>query len=122
MKRNCLSPVWDEHFRVAVCHHVRQVDFLVRDREHVGGETVGRFSMDTDLLMAGEKVEVETALQVGGPHATCRQVGTGGETQGKVRVAIQLVPVLPGSKVGRGRGPRPRSWRTPTSPRPPATW
>ena len=31
-------------------------------------------------------------------------MGTGGETQGKVRVAIQLVPVLPGSKVGRGRG------------------
>ena len=78
MKRNCLSPVWDEHFRVAVCHHVRQVDFLVRDREHVGGETVGRFSMDTDLLMAGEKVEVETALQVGGSMPPAARWGQAG--------------------------------------------
>ena len=64
MKRNCLDPEWDEHFRVAVCHKCWRLEVVVKDREHVGGQTVGWCEVSVEDLLGGREVRLHSKLQV----------------------------------------------------------
>ena len=79
VKKNCLNPVWDEQFTVPVCHYCSSLDVKVKDREHIGGETVGRFQIPTEQLLSGQPVSGWYDLVV----------NNDGEVQGRVHIWLQ---------------------------------
>ena len=81
--QNCLNPVWDEKFNVPVCHQAKDIEFKVKDREHVGSATVGFFKIRAEDVIGGEEKDGWYDLNVGG----------GGETQGEVHIKIQFFPI-----------------------------
>ena len=81
--KNDLNPVWDEIFKVDVCHHASSIRVKIMDREHIGAETVGTILISTDDLMSNEPVEGWWDLMV----------NNDGDTQGQVHMMFQLFPV-----------------------------
>ena len=79
VKKNCLDPVWDERFTVPVCHYCAVLDVKVKDREHVGGETVGWVKISTEQLLSGQPVTGWYDLVV----------NKDGEVQGRVHIWLQ---------------------------------
>ncbi|KAK3888882.1 hypothetical protein Pcinc_007096 [Petrolisthes cinctipes] len=49
---NNLSPVWDETFRVDVCHDVSSITFTVRDKDFISSEQIGSVAFPVNSLMA----------------------------------------------------------------------
>ncbi|KAG7162694.1 phospholipase D gamma 1-like [Homarus americanus] len=47
---NDLSPVWDENFRVDVCHDVSSITFTVRDKDFISSEQIGSVSFPVNTL------------------------------------------------------------------------
>ena len=83
VKRNCLNPVWNEKFTVDVCNNCHEVTVKVKDREHIGGETVGYFEVPVSVLLTGDNV--------GGWFDLI--VGKNGKTQGQVNINMKFIPV-----------------------------
>ena len=83
VKRNCLDPVWNEKFTVEVCNPCEEVKVKVKDREHIGGETVGYFTVPVSDLLREDSV--------GGWFDLI--VSKVGKTQGQVNINIKFVPV-----------------------------
>lgn len=48
---NDLSPVWDESFRVDVCHDVSSITFTVRDKDFISSEQIGSVSFPVNTLL-----------------------------------------------------------------------
>ncbi|XP_063847510.1 uncharacterized protein LOC135092756 [Scylla paramamosain] len=48
---NDLSPVWDETFRVDVCHDVSAVTFTVRDKDFLSSEQIGSVTFPVNEVM-----------------------------------------------------------------------
>ncbi|XP_071513505.1 uncharacterized protein [Panulirus ornatus] len=53
---NNLSPVWDESFRVDVCHDVSSITFTVRDKDFISSEQIGSVSFPVNTLTSGDRV------------------------------------------------------------------
>ena len=83
VKWNCLNPVWNEKFTVDVCNPCHEVRIKVKDREHIGEETVGYFDVPVTTLLRGE--------EVGGWFDLI--VGKNGKTKGQVNINIKYIPV-----------------------------
>ena len=81
VKKNCLNPVWDEQFSVPVCHSCIELEIKVKDREHVGGETVGKFQIPAQQLLGGQPVSGWYDLVV-------NKVG---DIQGRVNIWLQFL-------------------------------
>ena len=64
VKKNCLNPVWNEEFSIPVCHYCSNLEVKVKDREHVGGETVGRIWISAEQLLSEKPVTDWFDLQV----------------------------------------------------------
>ena len=91
VKRNCLDPVWNEKFSVEVCNPCEEVKVKVKDREHIGGETVGYFTVPvSDLLREESGVSGWFDLIV----------SKDGKTQGQVNIKMKFVPVSQRSDLG----------------------
>ena len=84
VKKNCLDPVWNEKFTVEVCNPCEEVKVKVKDREHIGGETVGYFTIPVSDLL-------REVSGVGGWFDLI--VGKNGKTQGQVKLNMKFVPV-----------------------------
>lgn len=54
---NDLNPVWNETFRVEVCHHAKDVRFEVRDKDHAYSEFVGSVEIDASKLLTGQEIQ-----------------------------------------------------------------
>jgi len=83
VKKNCLNPHWDEKFTVPLCHNALFFVAYVRDREHIGAETIGHFTIPTDIVSGGDPV-------VGWYDV---QVGPNKQIQGSVHIWMQFSPV-----------------------------
>jgi len=86
-KHNDLNPKWDEKFNIPVCHSADVLMFKVKDREHIGSQTVGTFTIDISEVVKGELIK--------GPNDGWFDVivGKDGETQGSVLLELQYFPV-----------------------------
>ena len=51
---NSLNPVWNENFRIELCHVGDVLRFEVNDRDHVGAEHIGTVEISTSSLMDEE--------------------------------------------------------------------
>lgn len=47
---NNLNPVWDENFRVDVCHDVASITFTVRDKDFLSSEQIGSISFPVNTI------------------------------------------------------------------------
>ena len=54
---NSLNPVWNENFRIELCHFGDVLRFEVKDRDHVGSEDIGMVEMSTASLRNEEVKE-----------------------------------------------------------------
>ena len=57
MIANTLNPVWNESFRIELCHFGDFLTFEVKDKDHVGADTIGKVEIATASLMNGEVKE-----------------------------------------------------------------
>ena len=81
VKKNCLDPHWNEKFSVPVCHNAKFLIAKVRDREHIGANTVGYFQIPTEIIRTGDIITGWYDLIV----------GSDGETHGNVHIWIQYL-------------------------------
>ena len=51
---NSLSPVWNECFRIELCHFGESLRFEVKDKDHAYSEDIGSVEIPTAALMDGE--------------------------------------------------------------------
>jgi len=84
--KNCLDPVWDEHFRVPVCHYCSSLDIWVKDREHIGGETVGRIKIPAADIVSERSICGWYDLVV----------GSDGSVKGSVNLSLVFTPTAKG--------------------------
>ncbi|XP_023324728.1 phospholipase D alpha 1 [Eurytemora carolleeae] len=54
---NDLNPVWNEAFRIEVCHKSNSLIFDVRDKDHAYTEEIGKVEINTQLLLDGAPME-----------------------------------------------------------------
>ena len=54
---NNLNPVWNESYRIEVCHFANQLTFEVRDKDHAYSEYIGAVEISTSALLTGETKE-----------------------------------------------------------------
>ena len=83
MERNCIHPRWNEKFVVSVCHNAQHIVVMVKDREHVGSQLVGKFKIPMNIVLSGDPVTGWYDLVV----------GSQGEVQGSVHIWLQYSPV-----------------------------
>ena len=57
MIANTLNPVWNESFRIELCHFGDFLTFEVKDKDHVGAKTIGKVEIATASLMNEEVKE-----------------------------------------------------------------
>ena len=50
---NDLNPVWNEDFRIEVCHFAETLHFEVRDKDHAYAEFIGEVAFPTTSLLDG---------------------------------------------------------------------
>ena len=53
---NDLNPVWNETFRIEVCHKADSLVFDVRDKDHMNTEQIGVVELATQLLLNGQEL------------------------------------------------------------------
>ena len=51
---NNLNPIWDESFRVDVCHHVVAVIITVKDKDFLSSEVIGSITFTAESIFSGE--------------------------------------------------------------------
>ena len=83
VKENCLEPVWNEKFSIEVCHPCQEIKVEVKDKENIGCELVGYFTVPASDLLTGDTV--------GGWFDLI--VSKDGKTQGQVNINLKFVPV-----------------------------
>ena len=81
--KNCLDPHWNEKFSVPVCHNAKFLVIKVKDREHIGANTVGHFKIPTEIIRTGDIITGWYDLIV----------GSDGETHGNVHIWIQYADI-----------------------------
>jgi len=54
---NNLNPVWNETFKVEVCHKADFLLFDVKDKDHAQAEQVGLVEISTQMLLNGQRIE-----------------------------------------------------------------
>jgi len=54
---NDLNPVWNETFRIEVCHKADFLLFDVRDKDHAMTEEIGKVELSTQHLLNGQKLD-----------------------------------------------------------------
>jgi len=54
---NSLNPVWNEEFRVEVCHFAEELVFEVKDKDHMQAEFIGLVAVPCQSLLAGDVTE-----------------------------------------------------------------
>ena len=54
---NDLNPVWNETFRIEVCHKADSLVFDVRDKDHAYTEAIGIVELTTQHLLNGQVIE-----------------------------------------------------------------
>ena len=52
--QNNLNPVWNESYKIDVCHYGDQLLFEIRDKDHAMTEYIGSVEIDTMKLIHGE--------------------------------------------------------------------
>ena len=57
MIANSLNPVWNETFKIELCHFGDFLKFEVKDKDHAGAEYIGKVEIATASLMNGEVKE-----------------------------------------------------------------
>ncbi|CAA2986220.1 phospholipase D beta 1-like isoform X2 [Olea europaea var. sylvestris] len=54
---NTENPIWRQHFYVPVAHHAAEVQFVVKDSDIVGSQTMGAVGIPVEQLLSGERIE-----------------------------------------------------------------
>jgi len=54
---NDLNPVWNEKFRIEVCHRADILEFDVRDKDHAMTEEIGKVELATQHLINGQVID-----------------------------------------------------------------
>ncbi|CAB4066261.1 PLD1_2 [Lepeophtheirus salmonis] len=54
---NSLFPVWNESYRVEVCHFAEELVFEIRDKDHAYSEFIGEVRLSTRELLNGDTRE-----------------------------------------------------------------
>ncbi|KAL2516978.1 Phospholipase D beta 1 [Abeliophyllum distichum] len=54
---NTENPVWGQHFYVPVAHYAAEVQFVVKDSDVVGSQTMGAVGIPSEQILSGERVE-----------------------------------------------------------------
>jgi len=65
---NDLNPVWDEEFKIAVCHKSNYLIFDVRDKDHAYTEEIGKVEINTQLLLNGQEIAGWFDIRKGSKH------------------------------------------------------
>ena len=78
---NDLNPVWNETFRVEVCHEGKYLLFEVRDKDHAYTEFIGAVNLTLRELMSQGLTEGDFPI-------LCN-----GKTNGQLRLRVQFIPI-----------------------------
>ena len=54
---NDLNPIWNEFYRVEVCHVGSSIKFTVRDKDHTHSEYIGSVDISLSTLVREETVD-----------------------------------------------------------------
>lgn len=54
---NSLNPVWNERFKIEVCHGANTLVFDIRDKDHLNTEAIGIVEINTQMLLNGQMIE-----------------------------------------------------------------
>jgi len=54
---NDLNPVWNEQYRIEVCHHADHLKFEIRDKDHAYSEFIGSVDIETATLLNGNELD-----------------------------------------------------------------
>ena len=109
---NSLNPEWNENFSVPLCHYAEIVKVKVgsliykllfiildpfsqvKDREHVGNETVGWVDIPVEELLKGEEIRGPNGSDTGGWYdVVVKEKGTKKKAQGRVCFFITFTPL-----------------------------
>ena len=48
--KNELNPLWNETFKIYVCHHASSLVFKIKDKEQIGKTSIDKFSFSLNLI------------------------------------------------------------------------
>ncbi len=80
---NNLNPVWNEDYRIEVCHFAEHLVFEVRDKDHAKSEFIGSVSIPTSMLLSEEVMENEYPIKKKNGHH-----------RGKLELKIQVLILI----------------------------
>ena len=86
---NTLDPVWNENYRLELCHNAKDLNFHVCDKDHAYAESIGEVIIPCEVLVTGEIIEGWFPIMAGN-----------GKQQGELNFSVQYVPL----------GARPKSY------------
>ncbi len=81
---NSLDPVWNEEYRVEVCHFADELLFEVKDKDHAYSEYIGCVAVAASTLLGGPRIEDQWFPIRGGGH---------GGRKGELQLSIQFISV-----------------------------
>merc|ERR1719348_980703 len=79
---NSLNPVWDEWFKIEVCHRADSLIFDVRDKDHAYTEVVGEVEISTQQLLSRQVIEGWFDIVKGNKH------------NGKLHIRVEYVSMV----------------------------
>ena len=77
---NCLNPVWDEKFYVAVCDKEEFLKIHIKDDDHIWDDEVGTVFIPCNEVVEGKEIHGWFDLKIDG------------KLQGKIKILIQFFP------------------------------
>jgi len=79
---NSLNPVWDEWFKIEVCHRADSLIFDVRDKDHAYTEVVGEVEISTQHLLSSQVIDGWFDIVKGNKH------------NGKLNIRVEYVSMV----------------------------
>eukprot|EP00093_Oithona_nana_P013513 13513.XXX_9398_7405_1 [CDS] Oithona nana genome sequencing. len=84
---NTLDPIWNESYRLELCHKAKDLIFHVCDKDHAYSESIGEVIIPCEVLVTGEIIQGWFPIMAGK-----------GKQQGELNFSVQYVNLSAGPK------------------------
>ena len=84
---NTLDPIWNESYRLELCHNAKDLIFHVCDKDHAYSESIGEVIIPCEVLVTGEVIQGWFPIMAGK-----------GKQQGELNFSVQYVNLSAGPK------------------------
>ena len=55
--KDSLNPIFNEEFRLKVCHFANELSFDIKDEDHLSSELIGSVEIPSEKLIIGKAIE-----------------------------------------------------------------